>query len=109
MRRTVARRSAARMSATSTTCEALLKSLFDGAVDPDAVANACSPDVTWDDHSEGEPRVGRAAVRELIASKFPTDSLLVIDRLSDGARSGGFTWHRERLKPGKTSEVGLRG
>ena len=42
-----------------------------------------------------EPVKGRAAVQALLEDKFPTGSKLIIERLSDGTASGGFTWHRE--------------
>ena len=43
----------------------------------------------------------------MLAAKFPSGSRLVIDRLSDGKSSGGFTWHRE--SSGAEGAVGLRG
>ena len=47
------------------------------------------------------------AVRELIAEKYTAQTRLIIDRVSDGVRSGGFVWHREADdRPG---QVGLRG
>jgi len=45
-------------------------------------------------------------VESLLTSKFPEGSKLVIDRISDGARSGGFTWHREAVGG---EGIGLRG
>ena len=53
------------------------------------------------------PVTGPALVKELIVDKFPDGSRLVIERISDGVKSGGFTWHREADdRPGA---VGLRG
>jgi len=46
-------------------------------------------------------------VAAMLAAKFPPGSKLVIDRLSDGKASGGFTWHRERV--GAEGQIGLRG
>ena len=94
-------------SSTTVTCDILLKAIFSGVIDADAVAGACSTDVEWDDLSLKEPVTGRAAVKQLIANKFPEESRLVIERLSDGKRSGGFTWHREAV--GAEGSVGLRG
>lgn len=104
-----ARAPPARLSATTTaSCETILRELFgNGAVDAEAVAAACAPDVVWEDMSAPEETEGRAAVSELIASKFPPGALLSVERISDGAASGGFTWHREAADaPG---QVGLRG
>ena len=95
---------------TATDCSALLRSLFDGAVDADAVASRCSASVEWDDLAAAAPAIGPDAVRELMAAKYPPGSLIVIDRCSDGRRSGGFTWHREEATiDGSPSEPGLRG
>jgi len=97
-------------AAPTTGCDSVLRGLFDGVVSPDAVAAACSASVEWDDLSARVPAVGRDAVRELLVSKFPRGSKLVIDRLADGQRSGGFTWHREAVtENGPPSAVGLRG
>ena len=96
--------------AAATGCEPLLRQLFDGVIDPASVVEACSPSVEWDDMAAGAPAVGREAVREMLSAKFPASSKLVIDRLSDGQRSGGFTWHREAVtEGGKASAIGLRG
>ena len=65
------------------------------------------PTVEWDDMSSSDVTRGPSAVRALIAAKFPPGATLVLDRVSDGAASGGCTWHREASdRPG---EVGLRG
>jgi len=94
-------------AAAATSCEALLRSTFEGIVDADAVASACASDVEWDDMSAGGPVSGPAAVRSLIAAKYPRGTRLVLDRVSDGRTSGGFVFHREAEdRPGA---VGLRG
>ena len=36
-----------------------------------------------------------AAVQALLEDKFPEGSRLAVERLADGATSGGFAWHRE--------------
>ena len=88
-------------------CESLLRTLFEGTVDADTVAAACSANVEWKDMSAKEAAVGPAAVLDLIAAKFPEGSKLAIDRCSDGQKSGGFVWHREAAdRPG---QIGLRG
>ena len=57
--------------------------------------------------SAGGPVSGPAAVRSLIAAKYPRGTRLVLDRVSDGRTSGGFVFHREAEdRPGA---VGLRG
>ena len=95
------------LTATATSCEALLRATFEGVVDADAVADACAPTIEWDDMSAGGTVTGPAAVRELIAAKYPAGSVLVLDKVSDGQNSGGFVFHREAAdRPG---EVGLRG
>ena len=88
-------------------CEALLVSLFDGAVDAAAVAEACAEQVEWNDMGAANPVKGRAAVRDLLQEKFPSGSNLVLERVADGIKSGGFAWHREASdRPGT---IGLRG
>ena len=84
-----------------------MRATFEGVVDADAVADACAPTIEWDDMSAGGTVTGPAAVRELIAAKYPAGSVLVLDKVSDGQNSGGFVFHREAAdRPG---EVGLRG
>ena len=93
--------------AVASSCQNLLRSLFDGSVDAEAVASACAANIEWDDMTAKAPVTGPALVKELIADKFPDGSRLVIERISDGVQSGGFTWHREADdRPGA---VGLRG
>lgn len=89
-------------------CDVLLRELFleQPEVDAAAVAAACSDDVEWNDMDLREPIKGRAAVQDLLESKFPTGSKLIVERLSDGTASGGFTWHREAVGEEGT---GLRG
>ena len=88
-------------------CESLLRGLFSGPVNADAVADACAVDVEWDDMSAPSSVRGPSAVRALMASKYPPGSKLVLDGVSDGVSSGGFVWHREADdRPGT---VGLRG
>jgi len=72
-----------------------LRPLFDGELDFDAIAAACSDEVIWEDMSKGAPVIGPDAVRNFLQSKFPGGTALKIDRISDGVTSGGFTWHRE--------------
>ena len=87
-------------------CDVLLRELFDGRVDAAAVAAACSETVEWNDMDLKESIRGRAAVRTLLEDKFPAGSKLVVERMSDGAESGGFTWHREA---DDVEGTGLRG
>lgn len=82
----------------------VLRGLFDGPIDPETIASACSEDVIWEDMSKQTAAVGRDEVRDLLASKFPEGTSLAIDRISDGGLSGGFTWYRT-----VDDEIGLRG
>ena len=53
-----------------------------------------------------DPAVGPAAVADLLQKKvLPAGSRWVLDRVSDGKASCGFTWHIEQEGVG----VGLRG
>ena len=77
-------------------CDMLITELFgDGKVDPAAVAAACSESVEWVDMGLKEPLLGAAAVEAHLAELYPSGSKLVVERVSDGAHSGGFSWHRE--------------
>jgi hypothetical protein len=88
-------------------CDALLKATFGGDMfDPADVAAVCAPTVVWEDMSASKPFSGPEEVSAALASKFPAGSRLIIERLADGMRSSGFTWHREAA--GKLGE-GLRG
>ena len=96
--------------AASPSCSDLVQELFSGVVDPAAVASACSATVEWDDLTAPAPITGPEAVRAHLEAKFPKGSVLVLDRISDGQRSGGFTWHREEeMMDGSRSAAGLRG
>jgi len=90
-------------------CDVLLRELFleQPEVDAAAVAAACSDDVEWNDMDLREPIKGRAAVQDLLESKFPTGSKLIVERLSDGTASGGFTWHREAVGEEGTGRRGV--
>ena len=103
--------SLALIAAPAVRCDSLMRSLFiepKGVVSPAAVAAECSAAVEWNDMDLGEPVRGPAAVQALLESKFPEGSLLKVERLSDGAASGGFTWHREDCTSGEDG-TGLRG
>mmetsp|Transcript_46198 Transcript_46198/g.92340 ORF Transcript_46198/g.92340 Transcript_46198/m.92340 type:complete len:227 (-) Transcript_46198:473-1153(-) len=55
-------------------------------------------DVVYEDMVYAEPFVGKAAVRDmLIKTKelAPPDFVFVLDRVGDGAKCCGFTWHIE--------------
>ena len=69
-------------ASSSTSSERLLLELFDGAVDPDKVAAACSEAIEWDDVTATAPAIGRSAVRELLAAKFPPGSQLKVTFVS---------------------------
>lgn len=88
-------------------CDALLEATFGGdTFDPAAVAAFCAPDVVWEDMSASKPFSGPDEVSAALAAKFPSGSRLAIERLADGARTSGFTWHREVADKGGE---GLRG
>lgn len=81
-------------------CDALLRSLFvdptggSKSVDAAAVAAACAPNVKWYDMGLPEPVEGRDAVADLLQERYPEGSTLMVERLADGAASGGFAWRR---------------
>merc|ERR1719486_899194 len=81
-------------------CDALLRSLFvdptggSKSVDAAAVAAACAPNVKWYDMGLPEPVEGRDAVADLLQERYPEGSTLTVERLADGAASGGFAWRR---------------
>ena len=85
------------IAAPAVRCDALLRSLFvePATVQPATIAAACSPSVEWLDMDRSEPVRGPAAVQALLEDKFPEGSRLAVERLADGATSGGFAWHRE--------------
>ena len=92
-------------------CDAILRTLFGtgGAqpIDAAAIAAACSDTVVWNDMGLQEPLRGRAAVQTHLEALYPPGSLLAVERLADGATSGGFCWHREA--EGMEGQLGLRG
>ena len=91
--------------------DSLVRNLFANAgeaavVDAAAVAAACSETVKWVDMGLPEPLIGPTAVKEHLGQLWPDGSKLVIERIADGARSGGFCWHREAEG---VEGIGLRG
>lgn len=53
-----------------------------------------SPDCIYEDLYYSDPVIGRTAVAKLLEDKLlPSGSQLVVDRISDGRQSCGFTWH----------------
>ena len=59
-------------------CESLILRLFEsGVVDPEAVAAACTESVVWEDMSASLPYEGQAAVRRMLAAKWPPTARLV--------------------------------
>lgn len=91
--------------------DSLVKSLFADAgeatvVDAAAVAAACSDTVEWIDMGLPEPLIGPDAVEDHLAKLYPPGSTLVVERIADGASSGGFCWHREAEG---VAGMGLRG
>jgi len=78
----------------------LVKDVFSrSSYSPDRVADACASDVIWEDLSGFKPDLrGREAVLDALRSR--PDNLAevapyVLDKVADGERSTGFTWHRE--------------
>ncbi len=78
-------------------CDAMLRTLFatGSAVDPKAVATACSPTVEWVDMGLKDPIRGPDEVEAHLARCYPPGSQLVVEKLADGTASGGFSWRRE--------------
>ena len=79
-----------------------------GAVAPNAAdcAAMCAADVVWDDLCLPQPAEGRAAVYQLLQAAASDPGSLVVERVADGSRAAGFTWHRSA--PGEDGR-GLRG
>eukprot|EP00933_Yihiella_yeosuensis_P007450 TRINITY_DN112499_c0_g1_i1.p1 TRINITY_DN112499_c0_g1~~TRINITY_DN112499_c0_g1_i1.p1 ORF type:complete len:423 (-),score=94.30 TRINITY_DN112499_c0_g1_i1:390-1658(-) len=68
---------------------------------------AFAADGIYEDLYYAEPAKGHAALRELIRQKeLPKGSRLVLDHVSDGKQSCGFTWHVEQQGVG-TGQRGL--
>lgn len=63
----------------------------------DRWASAVAEDCVYEDLYDAEPTKGRAAVLALRQERaLPPGAHLVIDRVSDGWESCGFTWHLEQ-------------
>eukprot|EP00793_Prasinoderma_coloniale_P000270 PRCOL_00005254-RA len=81
-----------------------------GAWDAGRVAAACAPDVVWEDMSLEEPLRGSQAVYAHLAAAQAEDerngATIAIERIADGERASGFTFHRAREG---VSGRGLRG
>ena len=81
-----------------------------GAWDAGRVAAACAPDVVWEDMSLEEPLRGSQAVyAHLVAAQAEDErngATIAIERIADGERASGFTFHRAREG---VSGRGLRG
>lgn len=75
-----------------------------GGVNIDRIVESCSRNVVWEDFRLKEPVEGRDAVSNLLRSQFPEGTSIMLDRVSDGVKSSGFTWTREY-----EGKLGLRG
>lgn len=74
-----------------------------------SLADACDGAVVWENTNEAGTVVGREAVRAMLlrrARAFPADAAVVLDKVADGRRSTGFTWH---LAQQGVAGKGLRG
>ena len=72
----------------------------------EAIVNACDDDVVWEDLSVGN-LLGKNAVRDHLnkkVSSLPTSSKMVVDRISDGSKSAGYTFYLE-----ENGKQGIRG
>ena len=72
--------------------------LYDKSLDVvDAIVGACDDNVVWEDLSVGD-LIGKHAIREHLnkkVSSLPLSSRMVIDRISDGSKSAGYTFYLE--------------
>lgn len=76
----------------------------EGGVNIDRIVESCSDNIVWEDMRLKEPAEGKEAVSKLLRSQIPEGTSIVLDRVSDGAKSSGFTWTRE-----SNGKLGLRG
>lgn len=75
-----------------------------GIVNSNRIASACSEDVSWEDMRMKKPATGKDDVYKLVQNQWPQGTTMTVDKMSDGAKSAGFTW--TRMCNGK---LGLRG
>ena len=95
----------------SNLAKALFEPLYESFDAANALAEACSEDVVWEDltearsaHAQGKEGVLLKLAKRVKAA--PAGTRLVLDDVADGVSSGGFLWHLENdSAPG----VGLRG
>ena len=72
----------------------------------DAIIDVCDNSVVWEDLSFGD-LIGKNAVKEHLnkkVSSLPSSSRVVIDRISDGSSSAGYTFFLE-----EAGKMGIRG
>mmetsp|Transcript_26995 Transcript_26995/g.89588 ORF Transcript_26995/g.89588 Transcript_26995/m.89588 type:complete len:424 (-) Transcript_26995:104-1375(-) len=79
------------------TAPAVVASLWGAGLRADDIERwvaAFSEDCVYEDLYYADPAKGKAAVAQLLREKvLPKDSRVVVDRISDGRKSCGFTWH----------------
>jgi ketosteroid isomerase-like protein len=75
-----------------------------GVINSNRIASACSEDIVWEDMRLKKPVTGKDAVYKLFQKQWPRGTTMSLDKVSDGAKSAGFTW--TRVCKGK---LGLRG
>lgn len=75
-----------------------------GVINSNRIASACSEDIVWEDMRLKQPVTGKDAVYHLLQKQWPRGTTMSLDKVSDGAKSAGFTW--TRVCNGK---LGLRG
>ena len=85
--------------------EAIARTLFEEQkLDPAAAKELLARDVVWEDYTT-RLASGATDVASMLADKPPATRPYVLERVANGQRAGGFTFHRED----ENSNKGLRG
>lgn len=102
---------AERVLARSTTAPEIVKRLWAGGLssgeDLDAWVAAFAADCVYEDLYYAQPATGRQELRRLLQEKLlPKGARMILDHVSDGRSSCGFTWHIQQEGVG-TGQRGL--
>ena len=106
-----AEQASASESRTNPTAPEVVKTLWAGGLskgeDLDAWTAAFAADCLYEDLYYGQPATGRDELRSLLQDKLlPKGARMILDHVSDGRSSCGFTWHIEQEGVG-TGQRGL--
>jgi hypothetical protein len=75
-----------------------------GIVNINRIVSACSETIVWEDMRLKKMVQGKDAAFKLLSKQIPRGTSIILDKVSDGAKSAGFTWTREC-----NGKSGLRG